>query len=274
MLVVGTYIGLSIHQDHYLDSTRLFTSLILISLLASPLVHLFQVLPVIGAARGCFSRIELYLKLEERTDYRVIEDRKSFDGSSKHSDRLSEDRAPISINQAEVMISIKQASFAWKKQGFSIVNNLTMDIQRGEHIAIIGPVGVGKSLLLNAIIGEAEQVAGLTCISTANISYCSQTPWLENISAEKNISQGSTDDEDWLRLVAHACALEDVQQLQEYRTGSVGSGGANLSGGQRQRIVSYGFSSLIQILTMNSRLLHVRYSHETTYLSWMIPSAR
>ncbi|KFY90590.1 hypothetical protein V498_05885 [Pseudogymnoascus sp. VKM F-4517 (FW-2822)] len=236
VLAVGTYISLSIHQDDFLGTTRLFTTLILISLLASPLVHLFQVLPVIGAARGCFSRIELYLKLEERTDYRVIEDRKSFDGSPKHLDHVAKSREPISINQAEVTISIKRASFAWKKQGFSIVNNLTMDIQRGEHIAIVGLVGVGKSLLLNAIIGEAEQVAGSTCISTANISYCSQTPWLENISAEKNISQGLTDDEDWLRLVAHACALEDVQQLQEYRTGSVGSGGANLSGGQRQRI--------------------------------------
>jgi ATP-binding cassette subfamily C (CFTR/MRP) protein 1 len=101
-----------------------------------------------------------------------------------------------------------------------------------------GQVGSGKSLFLNAILGEAVQIEGSTTISSAEISYCAQTPWLENLSGIKTVLRSADCDIAWLKSVTWACALEDVKGLKEYAEGSIGTGGMALSGGQKQRLVS------------------------------------
>jgi len=74
VLVFGTFIAVSKRDGSEFDISRLFTSLILISLLASPLIQLFQVIPSIGAAIGCLERIQTYFDIEEREDFRGVED--------------------------------------------------------------------------------------------------------------------------------------------------------------------------------------------------------
>ena len=55
-----------------LDASRLFTSLSLINLLASPLITLLQSLPRLASATACFTRIQSYLDLENRAECREI----------------------------------------------------------------------------------------------------------------------------------------------------------------------------------------------------------
>jgi ATP-binding cassette subfamily C (CFTR/MRP) protein 1 len=241
-LVFATFIAVSNRDGSEFDISRLFTSLILISLLASPLIQLFQVLPSIGAAIGCLKRIQTYLDIEERPDFRHFRPSREtlLDESidEKHAQISEIVEEQVQGGKQDVVVLIKGASFSWTPTSKPVLKNINISVHRGEHVAVVGQVGNGKSLLLNAILGEAVQSEGSTTISTLEIGYCSQTPWLENVNGVTTMSRHGYNDEAWLKSVIWACALEDVEGLREFSEGSIGTGGAGLSGGQRQRLVS------------------------------------
>ncbi|OBT89356.1 hypothetical protein VE02_01426 [Pseudogymnoascus sp. 03VT05] len=103
---------------------------------------------------------------------------------------------------------------------------------------IIGPVGSGKSTLIQALLGETVTHKGfITMGSIDSIAFCAQTPWLVNKSIQKNILGTSLFNGPWYRKVLTACAL--FEDLKNYPAGDrtlVGSKGITLSGGQKQRI--------------------------------------
>jgi ABC-type bacteriocin/lantibiotic exporter with double-glycine peptidase domain len=241
VLVFATFIAVSKRDGSEFDISRLFTSLILISLLASPLIQLFQMLPSIGAAIGCLERIQTYLDIEERSDFRHFQPSRetlldeSIDEKDAQISEIVEGQAQD--NKQDVVLSMNGASFSWTPTSQPVLKNIDISVHRGEHVAIVGQVGSGKSLLLNAILGEAVQSEGSTTISTPEIGYCSQTPWLENVNGATTVSRHGYNDEAWLKSVIWACALEDVEGLREFSEGNIGTGGAGLSGGQRQRLV-------------------------------------
>jgi len=115
-----------------------------------------------------------------------------------------------------------------------------LEIKRGRHVAIFGAVGTGKSLLLKSVLGEAyclKDVGTQLEMRMDSIAYCSQKPWLENMSAKANWTRhADSRDARWMARVAHACALDDIVSLPDYSSGTIGSGGSRLSGGQRQRL--------------------------------------
>ncbi|KAM3454998.1 hypothetical protein NHJ6243_008687 [Beauveria neobassiana] len=133
------------------------------------------------------------------------------------------------------------------------IRTLRLPIEQGLQIAIVGRVGSGKSLLMKSIVGEAELLGGTVAVTNRSVAYCGQTAWLENISAEMNWTQYvASSDMSWLEKVRHACALEDVEKLSDYRHGTVGSGGVRLSGGQRQRLaLARGLSAKKQIIILD-----------------------
>jgi ABC-type bacteriocin/lantibiotic exporter with double-glycine peptidase domain len=196
----------------------MFTSLVLIALLASPLIHLFQALPTLGAPYGCFQRLRDFLALEERPSI------------------MGGDSA-VRLPDVASVLSIKNASFGYDTAK-PLLHDVNLDVGKGKHVVILGAVGAGKTLLLKSILGEAYSSGGEIRTSTTSFAYCSQKPWLENISAELNWIQHAEGDADWLKRVSYACALDDVVKLTDYSVGKVGSGGTRLSGGQRQRLVS------------------------------------
>jgi ABC-type bacteriocin/lantibiotic exporter with double-glycine peptidase domain len=223
---------------------KMFTSLVLIVIVASPLIHLFQALPALAAAQGCFQRIQAFLELEEKPCQRFRPSKSGQDAAfheKTRAPRLSvnnpQRQNDIQNSTPSLILSIKDAEFRWSDSSPSL-KVLDFSVNKGEHVAIFGKVGCGKTLLLEGLLGEAQQLRGSTEIQTSSIAYCSQKPWLENLSAEQNWTQYTLNDHSWYGQVIHACALRDVVNLPDYSKGTVGSGGARLSGGQRQRIVS------------------------------------
>lgn len=55
-----------------------------------------------------------------------------------------------------------------------------------ELIAVIGSVGCGKSSFLSAILGEMVKITGQSQV-LGSISYCAQTPWIQNLTLQQNI---------------------------------------------------------------------------------------
>ncbi|EGX95536.1 ATP-binding cassette transporter, putative [Cordyceps militaris CM01] len=213
-LVFGVCIAIA-GGNHGLDVSRLFTSLSLINLLATPVMHLCQAIPVLGAAHGCMARIQAFLELEEQSDKRT---------------RLPPARGlpDAAATADQVILSLRNASLGWLT-GKPILYGINLDVKRGLHIAILGRVGSGKSLLLKGLLGEAAEMSGEVAVGEhVSFAYCSQTPWLENASAEENWTGRSSASKSpaFLDQMVQKYALKDIQGLRDYKTGTIGSQGA------------------------------------------------
>lgn len=221
--------------------SKIFTSLVTVTLLSSPLVHLFQVLPQIGGAYGCFQRLHEFLQLEEKVDYRDI-----------MLDEKAEACGPGSPPARTHIMSLRDLSLGWNAESGPFLNDLNLHVEKGAKVAIVGSVGAGKTLLMKGLIGEAHKTQGqLTLAPSTSVAYCSQTPWLENISVKETITRYGKEpaDSDFYRQLASDCALDDLVRLPTFASESIGSGGVKLSGGQRQRLVSLNLlQSLSQVI--------------------------
>lgn len=218
VVLFAAYIGANTSQSNF-DAPRMFSSLILISLVAAPLIMIFQLIPSLGAAIGCARRIEEFLRRDEQADHRTT-DPAGIEGEPEG------DRKPIISLQA-VYLSFDERF---------LLRNINLSIPRGQHVVITGPVGCGKSLLLQAVLGEVPVQAGSISVAPVRVGYCAQTPWVENASVEENAFRGAVDDAVWRGRVADACAIRELVDKSEGM--AIGSGGARISGGERQRLVS------------------------------------
>ncbi|OIW32628.1 P-loop containing nucleoside triphosphate hydrolase protein [Coniochaeta ligniaria NRRL 30616] len=104
-------------------------------------------------------------------------------------------------------------------------------------VSVTGPLGCGKSSLLQAILGELNRREGQVSASADRLAYCQQSPCIFNGTLRTNILGESAVDENWLREVVSACDLaDDVKRLPDGLDTAVGSSGSQLSGGQKQRL--------------------------------------
>lgn len=116
------------------------------------------------------------------------------------------------------------------------IRDITLTVESCELCAIVGPVGSGKSSLLQVILGELELDRGRLEIG-GDISYAPQEPWLFEGSVKNNIVFIGDYQEKRYREVVKACALErDFELLPQGDETIVGERGISLSGGQRARI--------------------------------------
>ncbi|XP_060519010.1 probable multidrug resistance-associated protein lethal(2)03659 isoform X2 [Cylas formicarius] len=137
----------------------------------------------------------------------------------------------------ELGISLKNATARWSESSLdNTLTNITLQVTPGRLLAVIGPVGAGKSSLLHAILQELPLTCGSLEVN-GEISYASQEPWLFAGSVRQNILFGLPMDKDRYRTVVQKCALERDFQLLPYGDKTiVGDRGVSLSGGQRARI--------------------------------------
>lgn len=150
----------------------------------------------------------------------------------------SEDLDDVAVHSH--IMSLRDVSLGWTNNSHLILRNINLDVNKAVRIAIIGSVGTGKTLLLKGLIGEAHKTSGqLTLAPSTTLAYCSQTAWLENISAEQNMSQYGKEPigSEFYQQLTIDCVLDDIVRLPTFSSGFIGSGGVTLSGGQRQRLV-------------------------------------
>jgi ATP-binding cassette subfamily C (CFTR/MRP) protein 4 len=133
------------------------------------------------------------------------------------------------------VISMNNASFSWTET--ICLSNLTINIESGTLIGIVGPVGAGKSSLLSAILGEMTLMNGDSRVF-GSFAYAAQSTWIFADTIRANILLGKPFDEQRYANIIQACCL-DVDLLTFGEVGdltTVGEKGVNLSGGQKARI--------------------------------------
>lgn len=132
---------------------------------------------------------------------------------------------------------MKNVSAKWFQQSEeNTLNDVDFSIKSNKLVAVVGPVGSGKSSLLNIILKELHMVDGFLEVR-GRISYASQEPWLFGGSVRQNILFGGNLDLRKYSEVVRACSLEsDFRQLPYGDKTVVGERGVMLSGGQKARI--------------------------------------
>ncbi|XP_060873208.1 ATP-binding cassette sub-family C member 4-like isoform X2 [Metopolophium dirhodum] len=134
-------------------------------------------------------------------------------------------------------IVVNNATAKWTEaQTENSLENINLTVIPGRLVGVIGPVGSGKSSLLQAILRELPLSGGKITVHGV-VSYASQEPWLFAGSVQQNILFGSTMDAERYKKVIQVCALKtDLEQFQYGDKTVVGERGISLSGGQRARI--------------------------------------
>ncbi|XP_057653050.1 ATP-binding cassette sub-family C member 4-like [Diorhabda carinulata] len=137
----------------------------------------------------------------------------------------------------KTLISLKDLTVKWNlATKDNALKKINLDVNVGKLVGIIGPVGSGKSSLLQTILGELEVVHGSIEVN-GTISYASQEPWVFAATIRQNITFGSDFDKKKYNEVVKSCTLEkDFKQFEHGDLTIVGERGASLSGGQKARI--------------------------------------
>ena len=124
----------------------------------------------------------------------------------------------------------------------AILNNITMSLRKDELLAIVGPVGCGKSSFCMALLQEMPLVAGSFVLAhqethRVRMSYSAQSPWIFAGTIRSNILFGSHFDQERYDKVIKACELtRDLSLLPQGEDTIIGEKGVTLSGGQRARV--------------------------------------
>lgn len=150
----------------------------------------------------------------------------------------------------EGSINFKNVSFSYPEATRQSLNDISIKIDAGEHVGIIGKVGSGKTTLLKLIIGLYQAESGSISIDHIDINqidpadlrqhigYLSQDIELLRGTIRENIAYKNlqVNDERLLRAAA-VCGVDlFVNQLPQGFDTEVGEQGSFLSGGQRQAI--------------------------------------
>lgn len=149
--------------------------------------------------------------------------------------------------------SLKLDSIMFRYPGSEtyILNNVSIKINKGECIALVGGSGAGKTTLADIILGILEPVSGAVFVDNMNINdnmsgwhknigYIPQTIYLSDDSVLKNVAFGISDEEIDEAAVREALKkaqlLDFVEKMPNGIHTEIGDRGLRLSGGQRQRI--------------------------------------
>lgn len=146
--------------------------------------------------------------------------------------------------------SIKLVDITLVKDDKKILENISMSINMGEKICLVGQSGSGKTSLISILSGFNEQTDGEILINNEktnlkninwanNISYISQFPYIFPDTIRNNILFYSNEEitNEFLNEVTSLVGLDKfINNLPEGYETKIGEGGQELSGGQAQRI--------------------------------------
>ncbi|WP_261266902.1 ABC transporter ATP-binding protein [Streptococcus mitis] len=147
------------------------------------------------------------------------------------------------------VISFSNVDFSYPNTEEKIFNNLSLQIKKGEKIAIVGMSGSGKSTLLNLLLRFYDVTSGYISIDNQDLQAISaeslynlmtivqQDVYIFDDTLKANITLSQSFTEDDIKKAVQQSGLESY--ILENELGlqtSCGENGSNLSGGERQRL--------------------------------------
>eukprot|EP01084_Bolivina_argentea_P242118 406274_1 len=161
--------------------------------------------------------------------------------AKKTVDAIKPDKYDHKCNDEAIAVQIENGKFAWSTNKIMnrafCLNNIDVRIKRGKLVAIIGSVGCGKTSLFQSILGEMNCIDGKISVNLDEIVYCSQTPYIRNVTLRENIILELPFNEIIYKKCIVASALQfDLEKLPNSDNTLIGDEGVTISGGQKMRI--------------------------------------
>ncbi len=91
------------------------------------------------------------------------------------------------------------------------MKNLNLHADKNELIAVIGPVGSGKTSFLLSLLEELDYIKGKLEIK-GSVFYLSQEPWVFTSTIKQNILFGKPYNEKKFKEIIKICCLEQVNE--------------------------------------------------------------
>ena len=162
---------------------------------------------------------------------------------------IKESPDAVEILSARGNISFQNVSFSYNEQT-EVLNNVNLEIKAGEHFALVGSSGGGKTTICNLIPRFYEASSGSIMLDGINIKniklknlraqigVVQQDVFLFAGSIKENIAYGKpgATDEEIIEAAKRAEIHEDILKMPEGYNTQVGERGLKLSGGQKQRV--------------------------------------
>jgi ATP-binding cassette, subfamily C, bacterial CydCD len=146
-------------------------------------------------------------------------------------------------------IQFENVSYTYPGEATPALEHIDLTIPSGQHIALVGQSGAGKTTLANLLLGFILPTEGHISTHTgsstfhvpppiSSIAWVPQKPYLFHDTIAANIRLGKPDATDKeLTEAARAAHLQEfIETLPEKYENVIGEGGARLSGGQAQRL--------------------------------------
>ena len=208
-------------------------------------------------ALSVFSSLEWTLSVVPTTITELLDAKVSIARIEQHFKQSNERKSPRSGD----CVAFEHATVSWPSQnegeGSFLLRDINLRFPNNEFSVVHGKTGSGKSLLLAAILGEADIISGSISaprvppseqrtpvvitqhdwIVPSLMAFVAQIPWIENASLKDNVLFGLPCVKSRYRRVLDACALtKDLDMLPDGEETEIGASGINLSGGQRWRV--------------------------------------
>ncbi len=147
-------------------------------------------------------------------------------------------------------ISLTNVDFVYPHTGINALKNFSLQINKGEKIAVVGRTGSGKSTLAQLLLHMYEPQQGIITYDgipvnkfdihslRGQISYVPQDVFLFSETVRNNIRFGmdNATDEDVIVAAKQASIHTEIEKFQHGYDTLIGERGVTLSGGQKQRI--------------------------------------
>ncbi len=147
-------------------------------------------------------------------------------------------------------IEFRNLTFKYKNAENDCLKNITLTINPGEKIGVVGRIGSGKTTLMdillrlynvapNTVFIDDQDIMNLPVKEVRNIiGYVPQDSFLFSDSVKNNItfSNANLSDEKVIKASEFSCVKDNIENFENGFDTEIGERGVTLSGGQKQRI--------------------------------------
>lgn len=165
-------------SGHSLNAADVFASLTLFQLLRLPLMFLPLSFSAIADAQNAVERLYGVFEAETLTDTKVQDVSMDVAVKVQHGD-FTWDAPPPEVQSKKKGKKAENKIVGSKTPDkvFSL-KDINMEISMGQLTAIVGPVGTGKTSVLEALIGEMRRTSGNVTFN-GSVAYCPQSAWIQ-----------------------------------------------------------------------------------------------
>jgi ATP-binding cassette subfamily B protein RaxB len=214
--------------------------------------------------------------LDEAVELRLLDLHLEQLADIAHADEDAGFSEPLMQPAFEGRIEVRNVHFSYGPQEPLVLAGVDLSIAPGDHVAITGPSGGGKTTLAKIILGLIEPTEGEVLVDGRPLAQYGRRAFRQHVAAvlqddvlyagsiADNVAAFEEIDMDRLTRCLKAAAIhDDIEAMPMRHHTLVGDMGSTLSGGQRQRILlARALYAQPDVLMLDEGTAHLDLEHE------------